>query len=238
MLKSRMNILWAVIGSLAVGTLVAETILLTAIWTKWKMTPERFEQAITVARGGKLVSDLEKPAEPVAEKKVATEQPSFDEMLRQRALAKRDFELREEAIRENAAQLVFDQEELDKRMVRYNDAVRAFKNRLSQFEKSRLESGLEENVSILENLPPEEAKTQLVRMFESKQLGAVLSIVSRMDPSRRRRITAAFVDEKDSEILGDILKLIREGQPEMGEVDRIRGQIGRQVIKQPLSVKK
>ncbi len=209
-LKSLLKILFVAV---CYGTLLAQVIILAMFWVKWDMNGDRLQQALLIARGGTLESDADEGEATVTQQIVSYEEPSFDEVLQKRAFRMRDLELQEQAVQQDSFQLGYEKKKLEDEKKRLVLVRSEFEKQLKDLEARQQSAGLEENVVMLQNLDPVLAKFQLLKMYESDQMEAIIDILTQMDPGKRRRITGEFQVPEEKKILAEILKRIRDGRP-------------------------
>jgi hypothetical protein len=73
---------------------------------------------------------------------------------------------------------------------------------------------------IWENIRPKQAKDQIVEMLkEEKGIDEVVSILTQMPIDRRAKIVGEFKTEEEKEKMTEILRLIRDGLPDVKMID-------------------
>jgi hypothetical protein len=80
---------------------------------------------------------------------------------------------------------------------------------VEQFKSGRLSQSLKDVQDVLEIVPPDQAKAQLLKMIESKAMDDVVAIIKAMAEDKRKKILAEFSSEDDSIKLAEILKELR-----------------------------
>jgi hypothetical protein len=75
------------------------------------------------------------------------------------------------------------------------------------------DNGLQDVQRTLQSLDPEQAKEQLLIMYDDKRIDDVVTILQAMSTDARKDILAEFTTPGDVEILADILRRISEGMP-------------------------
>ncbi len=160
-----------------------------------------------------------------------SQQPSLDEIARARALRARDLELRELALETGVADLKYEQAKLADEKDRYEVIKTAFEAKLRELRDGALAANLEQVRLILENIPPKQAKDQLLKMLADGEIDQAAALLSAMPIAKRAKILKEFKSEPDSEDLAKLLKRLREGGPEVPIIDDSFGQ-----LKQPQSI--
>ena len=65
----------------------------------------------------------------------------------------------------------------------------------------------------IQGLEPEQAKEQLLIMYDDKRIDDVVTILQAMSTDARKDILAEFTTPADVDILADVLRRIGEGMP-------------------------
>lgn len=207
--------LFALLGSLvvylAVGTLVAEGIMLAYFWSAWQLDRPRLIQALAVAQGVDLMSLREKPA-PKAEP--TAEQPSYQQVIQARAMKIRNLELREQSLHNALEQLRADEQALAVDKSRYQRDRSQFEAKLTDVEKLAQSSGVEQNRGILARLAPKQARELLMQMLKKGETNDVVALLRDMPDGGRAKILKEFKTPEEAEKLDEVLRLIRQGVPE------------------------
>lgn len=172
--------------------------------------------------------DLEamRQAAELARQPVAPAQPSLDEMARARAAKSRDLELREQSLRNVLDQVRDERSKLAEATDRYRRVKTTLDGELKALYESALATNQENARLILENLKPRQAKEQVLLMVDSGAMPAAVVLLSTMPISKRAKILGEFKTDEEQQKLAEILKLIREGEPELSLIDKARKQVG------------
>jgi hypothetical protein len=72
----------------------------------------------------------------------------------------------------------------------------------------------------LQSLDAEQAKEQLLMMYDDKRIDDVVTIIQAMPTEKRKDILAEFVQKGEADKLADILRRIGEGMPTTSVIDR------------------
>ncbi len=140
--------------------------------------------------------------------------PSHEEILKARAQMSLELDARERALSRLRDQLdtmrtkfQIEVKEFDARRVAFEDAV-------ANREKTVNDQTLGEVQRIIEILPPEQAKDQIMRMMTDNSTADVVAIVKALPDDKRKKIIGEFVQPEEAEKLHQILGLIRAGVEE------------------------
>lgn len=194
----------------AIGYLVAQGTI----------TQEKLFQCLATLYGVNLREIEEKGA--AANQPPPKEQPAFEEVVKQRALASRDLDLRETAIDKALVDVRAMTAQLKTERERYDQLKQQFDARLAQLEQVFTDSSLQELQRTLEVMQPKQAKDQILRMLDEASPGSqenvkrdVVTMLKAMPLDKRKKIISEFRTEQEAEKLHDILKQIREGVPDL-----------------------
>ena len=141
------------------------------------------------------------------------EQPSFDEILDQRKMKSLDMDIRLRSQQEFRDELSIMLAELRDDQDRFSDRLLAFRTELKELNQEAQENGLQEVQRTLQSLDPEQAKEQLLIMYDDKRIDDVVTILQAMSTDARKDILAEFTTPADIDILADVLRRISEGMP-------------------------
>jgi uncharacterized coiled-coil protein SlyX len=141
------------------------------------------------------------------------EQPSFDEILDQRKMKSLDMDIRLRSQQEFRDELSIMLAELRDDQDRFSDRLLAFRTELKELNEEAQENGLQEVQRTLQSLDPEQAKEQLLIMYDDKRIDDVVTILQAMSTDARKDILAEFTTPADIDILADVLRRISEGMP-------------------------
>ena len=200
---------------LAAATMLAELMLVGYMAVRWDITRERMVQILALAQGVDLFEIKEKAM--VKAEQAAIEQVSYPEILERRALEFRDLERREQALQDAIEQLRFDRRKLAKEQKRYEQIRKTFDAELAKMRGGALAEGLDEVRRILESIKPDEAKAQILQMFEDNQLDTVVLLLRDMPDRKRSRIIGEFQTQQEQKKINEVLERLLDGVPD-GEV--------------------
>jgi uncharacterized coiled-coil protein SlyX len=141
------------------------------------------------------------------------EQPSYDEILAQRKMTSLDMDIRLRSQQEFRDELSTMLADLRKDQDRFSDRLLAFRNELNELGEEAQENGLEDVQRTIQSLDPEQAKEQLLIMYDDKRIDDVVTILQAMSTDARKDILAEFTTPDDVDILADVLRRISEGMP-------------------------
>jgi len=214
--------LGATILYFALATLIAELVIAAYAVRTWGIDAARLEQMLAVARGQPPTPAASGPP-PAAE---TPELPSYGQVLEARALRDTNLRLREEALAHALADLRASQEKLAEDLKRFKLQRADYEKQLAELRSSSVAAGREEVRRILQSVRPKQAKEILAQMLDNKETQEVVALLTGMTESKRAKILGEFKTPEETQKIEDVLRLIREGQPEAGVVQSAMDRMG------------
>lgn len=138
---------------------------------------------------------------------------AYDDILNAKTNALLQLDSRTRALDNLQRQLGDQQRELQKKAADFDERRQQFELKQEQQRSGRQLDSLKEMQKILENMSPEEAKKQLTMMLEKKELADVVAIIRGFPPDKQKKVLAEFTQLADQEMLADVLREIRRGEP-------------------------
>jgi hypothetical protein len=220
-MKKILNFAWMLLVGFCLGTIITQTLVAAVIWPRLKLDKERCSRIAAIAQG------IEPSAkEGVKSSKAASsEQPSYQEIIETRSVKYRNLELREQQLRNNMAQVQSQESLLADEGKRYKQLREAFDAELAELEKKSTSAGMTEVRQTFEKLDPAQAKELLVEMLDKKEIDKVVVLLRDMQLKSRTNIIAEFKTPEDSDKISEVLRRLREGEPEAGIVDDAKGKL-------------
>lgn len=148
------------------------------------------------------------------------EQPDFDEILEARKLDSYDMELRLQSQQAFRDELSTKLAELRTERDRFDERLASFRRELEEIREGAQRKGLQDVQRTLQSLDAEQAKEQLLMMYDDKRIDDVVTIIQGMSSEKRKDILAEFVQKGEADKLADILRRIGEGMPTTSVIDR------------------
>ncbi len=204
------------------ATLIAQLVVIAYVWSAWKIDQTKALRMLAIARG-------EEPAipPPKEEKKEQppAEQVSYEAILNRRAVKLRDLELREQSLALALDELKTQQQELAASRQKERQERTQFASELQSLKEGAEASGRELVRRTLETVKPKQAKEQLLQMLEKNEIDVVVLLLASMPENRRAKILTEFKTPEENEKLAEVLRRLREGQPEASLVDKTQHQM-------------
>jgi hypothetical protein len=208
-----------------VASLITEVAGAVYLRVSGKLDDARIDRILAAAQG--LDSKEPKPEQTTDEKPRDAEQPSYEDREQARELQARQLEMREQALKSGLDRIRFEQSKVAREKEIYDALQSAFDTQLDALRTRSVSSGRENVRMIWENIKPKQAKEQILQMLENQELNEVVAIFSAMPISKRAKIVSEFKTPEETEKLGEILRLIRSGVPEVNLIDKTRSQINK-----------
>jgi len=139
--------------------------------------------------------------------------PTRDEILNAKIESNLNYKSREESMKRWQGQLQTEQARLELEGIKLAQLRKEHDALVSQFKSGRLSQSLKDVQDVLEIVPPEQAKAQLLKMIEDKAMDDVVAIIKAMAEDKRKKILAEFTGDGDSDKLKEILKELRIVEP-------------------------
>jgi uncharacterized coiled-coil protein SlyX len=198
------------LAAFCVATVLTQVILLSYFLIRGTLNRNSAIQLIALVNGidvsGMRLQEIYQEGENY-------EQPSYAEILAQRKMASLDMDIRLRSQQEYRDELSIMLADLRTDQDRFSDRLLAFRNELKELSDEAQDNGLQDVQRTLQSLDPEQAKEQLLIMYDDKRIDDVVTILQAMSTDARKDILAEFTTPADVEILADVLRRISEGMP-------------------------
>lgn len=135
--------------------------------------------------------------------------PTREEILNANVEANLNYKSREEAMKRWQGQLQTEQSRLEQESVKLAQLRKEHDAIVERFNSGRISQSLKDVQDVLEIVPPEQAKAQLLKMIGDNAMNDVVAIIKAMAEEKRKKILAEFSGEEDSVKLAEILKELR-----------------------------
>ncbi|MBX3423573.1 MAG: hypothetical protein KF752_18610 [Pirellulaceae bacterium] len=205
-----MGLIVRLLTALCVATVIAQLMILGIMAGKGNLHKSTVTQALALVNGIDLTG--EQLAE-VFEKERQVPTPTHEEILDQRARMSVDLQNQQDAIARERETLTKMLAELDTKAADFDRRRQEYLNSVDQLQKKAASEKLMQVQRTIEELAPDQAKDQLIRMLAAERMEEVVAIVKVMDPAKRKKILGEFADREDSGKLHDILMTMLAGEP-------------------------
>lgn len=205
-----------------VATVLAQAVVLGMLWWKGAFSDDRVTAMFAALHG----IHPEKPGAPsaaaTAQNGHAHEQPSLEEISKQRLLASLDLNLRESTLDKGLTELRNLQQQVATENERLKQWQEGMDQRIARAENTVLESSLLEVQQTLMVMSPKQAKEQILKMLptspdgsETRAMNDVVRMFKAMPLDKRKKIMGEFKTAQESEKLKEILGEMRLSPVEM-----------------------
>lgn len=222
MIRRLVAALGALIVYFCMATVISLSIGVFWLWQKGMLTEDKLAKTMAILHGIDLAAIEERldPGEPPGE-----EQVSIEQIAEARAVKFRFLEMREQAIRQDIAQLSYLRSQFEEDQQHYASLRESFDDRL-QLLRDGVIAQAEENVRLIfENIKPRQAKDQILEMLDHGEIGQVVSLLSAMPVSKRAKIAGEFRSPDEEAKLAEILRQMRLGIPDITLIDQTLGEL-------------
>lgn len=212
----------AMLAYLCVATVLTAAIVFGYVWSHGYLDQEKLNRMMAIARGTEVAAPV---VEQVAKAPEAAEQPSLEDVEKQRAIQSRLIELREQAIAHAIENVRNEQRDLTNKIDDYKRLQQGFEDVLNEKKNEALIAGRQNMQQIWENIQPKQAKQQILQMIDANEQNDVVAILSAIAISKRAKIIGEFKTEEEAKKLEEILRLIRQGVPDTLTIDQTREEL-------------
>lgn len=221
MIERLLGMAGAAVAYFCTGTVLAQAIMLLYLLATGYLTGDKFARIAAVLRG----DDAAPAAAGAPPGPSDASGVSLADLAQARAAQSRDYELREQSLRNALADLNFQRTKLAQDISRYNQQRTSFETQLAS-QRQTLSSESQDNaVQTLQNLKPKQAKDQLLRMVDAGEVQSAVNLLVAMSVNKRAKVAGEFKTEEEGRKLAEILKLIREGHPELTLIDETQARL-------------
>ena len=217
---------------ICIGTVIAQTALVGYLWKRGHLTREKVVDVLIVAHGVEVEDTSVKNMLSESE---TSEQIAHDHALEARAVKSRQLELRQILLDDSIEELGRIRRLLNDERKQFSKVSRAFNAQLKEIDEGARKKASDELGVLISLAAPKQAKTQLLLMWNKdqdqplknrEQRQKVVTLLSTIDVSKRKKIVGEFKTEEDNEVFAEILEEISQGGPEVDLVDATRNELG------------
>ncbi len=203
------------------ATLLAQLIIVGYLGATWRLNREKVIQMLAIAQGIDLFAAREEAQSD--EEEIPPEELSYQDWIDRRATMFRDVELREVALENALARLKTDQQQLaqDRKALELLQA--GFQTELLALQQGAEVEGRQTVARILESIKPKQAKDQILEMLDNEELDEVVILLRDMTESKRAKIITEFKTPEENEKISEVLRLIRQGEPQSSMASQTLG---------------
>jgi hypothetical protein len=206
------------------ATLIAECLFAAWLCRTWHVDRARLAQVVAVLQGGPGPSAASEAPAQAKPPEIPPEQPSYQEILDRRAVKIRDLELREMSLRSALDQFKAQKRQVADEEKRIQEQAAQFAAQVKSVKEGAEAAGRDVVLRTLQTIKPKQAKEQLAQMLENHENDQVVLLLSGLPETNRAKIVAEFKTPDENKKLAEVLRLIRQGQPEASIADKAQEQ--------------
>ncbi|MEM1068779.1 MAG: hypothetical protein AAGI63_07780 [Planctomycetota bacterium] len=203
-------------AAFCVATVLTQMILLAYFVVQGNLNGDTSTQIIALLNGIDISGNRLQQVLRASEDR---EQPDFDEILEARKLKSYDMDMRlrsQKMFREDLSTMLA---ELTKERTRFDERLVSFQQELDEIRQGAQKAGLQDVQRTIQSLDAEQAKQQLLIMYEDERIDEVVTIVQAMSTDKRKDILAEFTSKDEADKLAEILRRIGQGMPTTTLID-------------------
>jgi hypothetical protein len=194
----------------SVATMLTQMILFGYFVTQGVINSDNSTKIIALLNGIDISADQ---FEELLRQSEDREQPDFDEILDARKTTGYDMDIRLRSQKEFRDDLTAMLANLREERDRFDTRLVKFRRELEEIRDGATNEGIQTVQRTLQSLDAQQAKEQLLIMYDDERIDDVVTIVQAMSTDKRKDILAEFVTPEEAEKLADILYRIGEGIP-------------------------
>jgi flagellar motility protein MotE (MotC chaperone) len=199
------------------GTVLAATIALVYLGNNGVLTRPKLVRMLAIAHDIDMAPFEANAARQLEED--GGEQASYDDIEELRAHKSRDLDIKLQSIAVQLKEFQHLAEKLKTDRERYEIVRAGFKQELEEMKENSTAGGMAEVRRALEAVKPRQAKDQILRMVQRGEIDQVVVLFSEMESNKRAKIFTEFKEDAESQIMSDILRLIRVGGQQAQLID-------------------
>ncbi len=204
-------------AAFCVATVLTQVILTGYFASRGALTAESMSKLLALMNGIDITG---KKLQQILRESAGGEQPDFDEILEARKMQSYDMDLRLRSQQEFRDEISSMLAELREERDRFDERLVSFRNELQELRQGAQKEGLQDVQRTLQSLDPDQAKQQLMIMYDDERIDEVVTIVQAMSTDKRKDILAEFVSKDEEDKLAEILRRISEGMPTSSLIDK------------------
>ncbi len=214
-----MNLLLRAFGAFCIGTIITQMIMMGYFAWRGTLSGDSLTKVIALVNGIDITGDR---LVSILNKTNVSEQPTFQEILASRRMASLDMDLRirsQSVADDELTELFANFRESEGR---FDQRREAFDRKLEEDYQGAVQAGLKDVQRTLQSLAADQAKDQLMKIYDDEKIDDVVNIIQGIPVDKRKEILAEFTTPDEAEKLHQILQRIGEGLPTTQLIDKAR----------------
>lgn len=135
--------------------------------------------------------------------------PTYEDVLSAKVKMSLELDSRQEALDRLQRQMSDRERVLRDEIDRFDSRRKEFQLELDRIKNGIQSANLSEITKIIENLAPDQAKSQMLLMLKNDQKADVISIIKALPSDKQKKLLAEFTTEEDQQQLSEILKELK-----------------------------
>ncbi|MCL2346946.1 MAG: hypothetical protein FWC50_01665 [Planctomycetaceae bacterium] len=185
----------------------------------WQIDGDKIAKLFAVAQGFDVQQTEDKIREAWLKETLGI---TRQDVLNQRAMRDRNFELQGKAASEVLGQIEVESAKNEKAKKEIEAMLTSFQGQLKKMQEESQSKGITELTEIIASIEPELAKQYILDMITNAEYSRVVMILKGMEPKRRSRIINVFQLENELKNMAGILRRIGNGEPDMNLVNDMK----------------
>lgn len=217
-----MRFMLRIFSAFCVATVLAQGMILAMAAFKGNLKSDFILKGAALINGIDISGDrLQKMLDEYRQAPV----PTHEEVLRQRAKEGFILQQREESIQRMRDDLEKDKIALKKRTDDLDKRVAEFYEMLDRERANLLDESVRVVKTTLESIAPDQAKAQLLLLWEDNKKPEVLAMLSAMPVDKRKKIVGEFIGPEEEKKFKEILTMLLDGGQTVDLIDQEKAKI-------------
>ena len=228
-----MRMIMALLGYLAVATVITQGALFGYLWSGGILNDEKMFQIVA------LIHDIDLNQTPgteeeTVEPEIPDEEPSLAEVERMREIALRNFEAKQNSLRTGKSEFNYVLRQLNSASDRYDRLATELADRINQESEELRQENVQNVVRDLQLMKSKEAKEIILRMLDeggsapeakAAAMDEVILIVNTLRADSREALLRTFTSPDDLDKLHDLLQRMLSGGAKAAALDDVKQQL-------------
>lgn len=219
-----LHLFFQVVGYLCVATVLACLLGLGLLWHTGKLTNEKVFQIVAILHDVKLETGTDIP-QKIDEEKMIAEEPSLEQLQRNRSLFDRNQEIKSEQLARQIAEFKHMRDLLVSEMERRDKVAQALDSRLAQAEADAINEGNAEIARHFNMMKPQQVKQEMMKMIENDEMETVIPLLNTMSDTQMKKVLQQFKTDPDIATIHALHKLMAAGFPKKEVADQIKKEL-------------
>ncbi|MBN1853564.1 MAG: hypothetical protein JW829_12605 [Pirellulales bacterium] len=212
------------IGYVCVGTVLAGLLGFGFLWHSGKLTNEKVFQIFALVQDVNL-EEIAAVEKETGDQTPLPEEPSLEQLERNRALLDRNHEIKSEQLTRQIAEFKHIRDLLASEMVRRDTVAQTLDARLAQAEADAIQEGNTEVARHFNLMKAQQVKEEMMKMIENDELETVISLLNTMSDTQMKKVLQQFRTDEDITTIHTLHRLMTEGFPKKEVAEQIKKEL-------------